>query len=62
MCDGVDSTGKPAAYNFCRRYWTFFWCFVLSNRPSAEASTPTAARAPAKTMGGNDVVNIKPAA
>lgn len=59
---GVCSTGKPSSINLLRIYRTFSWCLWRNSRPSSDANICTARRAPANTVGGSEVVNIKPAA
>lgn len=48
--------------SICRSSLTLRWCWRRSARPSALFRTRTDSRAPASSMGGSDVVKMKPAA
>lgn len=57
-----EVTGRPESISICRSSFTFRWCFRRSARPSSPFSTPMDSLAPANSMGGKDVVKMKPVA
>lgn len=59
---GQCTTGSPASISICLISFTLRWCWRLRTCPSALFRVRTDSRAPAKSMGGRDVVKIKPAA
>lgn len=59
---GQCTTGSPASISICLMSFTLRWCWRLKTWPSALFRVRTDSRAPARSMGGRDVVKIKPAA
>ncbi|TNN45315.1 hypothetical protein EYF80_044500 [Liparis tanakae] len=59
---GQWTTGRPASISIRRRSLTLLWWVLRSTRPSSLFRTLTDSVAPASSMGGREVVKMKPAA
>lgn len=59
---GQWTTGRPESISICRSSLTLLWCFLLSTWPSSLFRILRDSFAPASSMGGREVVKMKPAA
>lgn len=59
---GQLTTGRPLSMSSCLMCLTFLWWALRSACPSWLFSTWTDSSDPAKTIGGREVVKMKPAA
>lgn len=59
---GLFITGRPSSMSMRRSSLTLRWCRSRSERPSSPFSVRTDSWAPASSMGGSEVVKMKPAA
>ena len=59
---GQWTTGRPESISIWRSSLTLRWCPRRSVRPSSLFSVWMDSRAPASSMGGSEVVKMKPAA
>lgn len=59
---GQGMTGKPLSISSWRICLTLRWCARLRACPSSPLSRRTDSRAPESTIGGSEVVKMKPAA
>lgn len=59
---GQWTTGRPESTSICRSSLTLLWCFLLSTWPSSLFRMLMDSFAPASSMGGREVVKMKPAA
>lgn len=59
---GQWMTGRPASISICLISLTLRWCWRRRARPSLLFRIRTDSRAPASSIGGREVVKMKPAA
>lgn len=59
---GQCTTGSPESISICLSSLTLRWCLRLSERPSSPLRTWMDCLAPANSIGGREVVKMKPAA